>query len=647
VVGVVADVKNDGLSNPTVPEVYILSDITRVESMNFVMRSPRTAASLVSDVRRVVQSIDAEQPIHDVAAMREIIVRSMTLERTASLLTAFFAGAALLLATLGVYGVVSYYVRQRRVEIGTRIALGASSRGVLSLIVGGGLKMAAFGVIAGGIAAIVAASYLGRVFDTVQIGPAPFLYSTAMVAAVAFTASFLPAWRASLLSPMAAIRDEPDSMWRVARRKVGRVVRELSGGDDDQPVVPLGTLINEFAGSIRSAASFAEAVQVALATLRARAGAESIMLLEKGPRDEYRCENCTLPAHGILLNRLKYYPHPLALTPGDFETWGRWAREFKPEHVVEIERLANTGARIAVPLRTKNEIAGVLLLGRPEGRESYTGAEKRVLNSAAEVFGLMVENARLTDRALEQEKVRRDLALAAEVQRRLLPPQPPSCETATLAAFSLPARTVGGDYYDFLDVGQQRIGIAVADISGKGIAAALLMSVVQASLRVISADTEVPLSELAAKMNRFLWQSTGMNKYATFFYAQLDNRSRRLRYVNAGHNPPYLVRRTEGVEIQELQAGGTVLGLFPEVTYTEEAIDLCPGDLLVAFTDGVPEALNAEGEEFGEERLKELLRGAVGKEAAHVSATLAEGMRDWIGGAEQYDDLTVVVVAVN
>jgi sigma-B regulation protein RsbU (phosphoserine phosphatase) len=269
------------------------------------------------------------------------------------------------------------------------------------------------------------------------------------------------------------------------------------------------------------------------------------------------------------------------------------------------------------------------------------------LSSAAEVFGLMVENARLTDRALEQEKVRRDLALAAEVQRRLLPPEPPSCEAATLAAFSLPARTVGGDYYDFLDLDRERIGIAVADISGKGIAAALLMSVVQASLRVISTEAEVPLSELAAKMNRFLFQSTGMNKYATFFYAQLENRSRRLRYVNAGHNPPYLVRRTDRVEIMELQAGGTVLGLFPEVKYTEQRLDLRPGDLLVAFTDGVPEALNADGEEFGEERLKELLRDVVGREAAQVSARLADGMRDWIGSAEQYDDLTVVVVAVN
>lgn len=649
VVGVVGDVKNDGLGNPTVPEIYILSSILQVESMNFVVRSPRAAASLMADIRRVVRSIDAEQPIHEVATMRELVGQTMSLERVGSFMTAFFAGAALLMAVLGVYGVVAYSVRQRRVEIGTRIALGATRSGVLSLVVGSGLKMAAYGVMAGGIAAIGAAFYLGRVFKIPELGPAPFLYSTAIVAAVTFAASFLPAWRAALLSPMVAIRNESGSMWHAARLRVGRAVRELSDGGEPS-VVPLGTLITEFTDSVRRAASFPEALQEALATLGDRAGAQSIMLLEKASGEEYRGEQCSLPAGGFLLNRLRHYPHPLALTRGDFETWGRWAREFRPEHAAEIERLGSTGARLAVPLRTKNEIVGLLLLGPPDGRDSYTAAEKQVLGSSGDVFALMIENARLTERALEQEKLRRDLALAAEVQRRLLPPHPPRSGAATLAAFTLPARTVGGDYYDFFDLGSGRIGIAVADIAGKGIAAALLMSVVQASLRVISAERELPLSQLAAKMNGFLYQSAaGTNKYATFFYAQVDERGRRLRYVNAGHNPPYLVRRTDpAVEIIELCAGGTVLGLFPEVTYEEAALDLCPGDLLVSFTDGVTEALNIEGEEFGEERLKELLRGADRSAAAEeISSRLAGRMREWIGGAEQYDDLTFVVVAVN
>src|SRR5687768_14774512 len=150
--------------------------------------------------------------------------------------------------------------------------------------------------------------------------------------------------------------------------------------------------------------------------------------------------------------------------------------------------------------------------------------------------------------------------------------------------------------------------MAVADIAGKGIAAALLMSAVQASLRAV-AGRSLPSSQLAAQMNRLLYQSTASNSYATFFYAQLDLRGRRLCYVNAGHNPPYLARATEaGVEITELSVGGTVLGLFPDVEYEDGHVDVQAGDLLVAFTDGVTEARNAEGEEFGEERLKDFLR---------------------------------------
>src|SRR5262249_55407611 len=157
---------------------------------------------------------DPEQPITEIATMREIVQQSVTLKRVESVMTTFFAGAALLLAMLGIYGVVSYSVRQRTVEIGTRMALGAGGPGVLALIVGGGLKMAAYGIAAGGLASVGIASYLGRIFDFGQPEAEPFLYSTATVAAVSFAATVLPAWRAALLSPLVALRNEPESMWQ-------------------------------------------------------------------------------------------------------------------------------------------------------------------------------------------------------------------------------------------------------------------------------------------------------------------------------------------------------------------------------------------------------------------------------------------------
>jgi sigma-B regulation protein RsbU (phosphoserine phosphatase) len=172
------------------------------------------------------------------------------------------------------------------------------------------------------------------------------------------------------------------------------------------------------------------------------------------------------------------------------------------------------------------------------------------------------------------------------------------------------------------------------------------MSAVQASLRVI-ADRDVPSASLAAQMNRQLHRSTATNSYATFFYAQLDLASRRLCYVNAGHNPPYLLRQTpSGLDIIELNAGGMVIGLFPDAEYEDGHLELRAGDLLLAFTDGVPEARNAAGDEFGEERLKDLLRGAMGMEPAAIASMLADSIRAWMTGAEQHDDVTFVVMSV-
>ena len=188
--------------------------------------------------------------------------------------------------------------------------------------------------------------------------------------------------------------------------------------------------------------------------------------------------------------------------------------------------------------------SALLLFGAPDGRDQFNSAEKQFLRGCGDQFALMLENARLTDRVVEQESLRRDLALAAEIQKRLLPTEPPIADVAEFAALSIPARSIGGDYHDFIQTGDQ-IGVAVADVSGKGVAAALIMSVMQASLRIFEADTDESLPRLMARINRFLFRSTPANKYATFFYAQVDGPRRQLRYVNAGHNPPFLMRAAQ------------------------------------------------------------------------------------------------------
>lgn len=668
IVGVVGDVRNDGLGAPTVPEIYLMSFMVQVNPMRWVVRSTLPAQTLVPEVRRAVQSVDSTLPIHDVKVMSEVVRESVTLERTGSLMTIFFASAALLMATLGVYGVVSYSVRQRTVEMGTRMALGAGRSDVVFLVLGGGMKMALYGMGIGAAVLAAAGLPLARALGIAQPEFLPVAYATLLVAGVSLAASFFPAWRASLLSPMVAIRDDPRGILQTARESIQRAVGQIAeavAGPSDASALSEGALLAEFTDVARRAASPAEALQTALVRLCERIGARSAMLFENASGELYRCvaaapdanfRDSVLPAQGFLLNRLKFHNSALPLDSADFDTWLRWAEENRPQHVAEIQTLKDTEARIAAPLHTRAGILGVLLLGPPVDRRQYSAAEKRALRSCADQFALMMENARLTGRVVEQEKLRRDVELAAEVQKRLLPAQPPPAGVTALAAVSLPARSVGGDYYDFLDVGEQRIGIALADIAGKGIAAALIMAVVQASLRVIAAEGGTSLPLLAAKMNAFLHRSTGSNSYATFFYAQIDEENRQLRYVNAGHNPPYLLRRIDprstglpdetAPEIEELSTGGMVLGLFPLASYAEATVDLRPGDVLVVFTDGVTEALNPKEEEFGEDRLKQLLRQVVHLPVNEISSRISQEMKNWIQDAEQYDDLTFLVMKV-
>jgi serine phosphatase RsbU (regulator of sigma subunit) len=545
---------------------------------------------------------------------------------------------------------MSFVVTQRTQEIGMRMALGATRTGAMWLIVREALVTigagAGVGIAVGVAAGVVAAPWLTTVLHGVTPADITTLAgATVGLAGVSLAACIVPSGRAAMLSPMVAMREQPESIWRSARRRVRQAVRDIAV-PRDLPAAGAATLAADIGGAIRGSDSFADAVTVALATLRERVGARSILLLERQD-DAYRASGCVVPADGVLVNRLQHYPNPLPVTAADLEAWGRWAREMRPAHGAEIAQLAERGVRMAVPLRSHHDLVGILLLGAPEGTEDFGEVERQLLGGAAAVFALLIENARLSARALEQEKLRRDLALASEVQRRLLPSRPPACAGATFAAFTLPARTVGGDYYDFLEQGEDRIAVAVADIAGKGIPAALLMSSVQASLRLL-AGRDVPSAQLAAQLNHQLHQSTATSSYATFFYAQLDLRNRRLCYVNAGHNPPYLVRRAgASVELMKLTVGGMVIGLFPGASYEDGHLELAPGDVLVAFTDGVTEARNAGGEEFGEEQLEAFLRDSSDLPPDALAARLTACLRAWMAGAEQHDDVTFVIAAVS
>jgi sigma-B regulation protein RsbU (phosphoserine phosphatase) len=449
-------------------------------------------------------------------------------------------------------------------------------------------------------------------------------------------------------------------MSRTVRGVREAIVGEGDSGSDISPA----DVLTAFVDAARGADSYSGALRAVLASVCKELHVESAALLERrdGSTTDYRCLVAAgaleaaapvVAADGFLITRLRAYPLPLPFAPNELDAVAEWAAAHRPERLDEIRALAAAGIRLAVPLRTRSEMLGVLLLGERPQRDGFSAHEKQALRACADQFALMVENARLTDRVVEQETLRRDIALASDVQRRLLPDAPPSVDGADFAAMSVPARRIGGDYYDFVELRDRALGIALADVSGKGVAAALIMSVVQASLRIISSEGDVPPPRLVARMNQFVYRSTPGSKYATFFYAQLDEKCRQMRYVNAGHNPPYLLRAARrsttdsaSPEIEQLSVGGTVVGMFPETSYEEATVELCSGDVLLVFTDGVPEAHNPENEEFGEERLQQLLRQTAHLPVNEISARLSDEMKDWIRDAEQYDDLTFIVMKV-
>jgi serine phosphatase RsbU (regulator of sigma subunit) len=657
VVGVVATVRNQGLGNNPMPEVYVLNSLAPMESMRFIVRSTLSPAGLASAIRRAAARIDAAQPIYAMQSMDEIIADSLTFQRIEWMVITFFALAALLMASLGVYGVTAYSVRLRTTELGTRMAVGATGGQLLRLITGDGLWLALYGILIGVFTTAAATKVVSSYFNVHQLSALPYLISILVVVTLALLASLVPGWRASILSPMVAIRNDPESAWVSARRVLAQSREQLSAVKSVQPLD--SSLLTEFIDASRTAESFAEMLRVYLLNLRTKLHAESALLLEVASAGEFHCVAAmpetslrlmNIPENGFLLNRLKFYAAPMSFAEEDIETSLRWAVSQKLHQIKELELLRTIGLRLAAPLRTRKDLIGLLLFGERDGGGDYSLAEKNLVAVCAEQFALTLENARLNQRVLEQEKIRRDVALATEVQRRLLPESSPQIPAASFGAFTLAARSVGGDYYDFLQVGERNIGIALADVAGKGIAAALIMAVVQASLRIIAADEKVSLPELAAKMNRFLHRSTGFSSYATFFYAQLDQDQRRLRYVNAGHNPPYLVRAASQnghAAIEELTTGGIVIGMFPSANYQEAVVDLHGGDVLLAFTDGVTEALNQAEEEYGEERLKNLVRRVAHLPIVEMTSSISHDLRTWIGEAPQHDDITFIVMKIS
>lgn len=299
-----------------------------------------------------------------------------------------------------------------------------------------------------------------------------------------------------------------------------------------------------------------------------------------------------------------------------------------------------TRSILCVPIRNrKGRIVGVLqLLNKKEG--TFGEADLEFLALVSEHVAIGMENATLHLSLLEKDRMQRELAFGKEIQKRLLPEPPQGIAGTEIAATSVACFEVGGDSYDFIELASGDLAVAIADVSGKGVAAALVMSSLQAALRVAAPLDESPV-RLAARLDKLVRELAGGRKYVTLFFGYYEPETGRLRYVNAGHNPP-LVLHEGGVTT--LASTGVPIGLVPSPAWREAEVVLERGASLVLFTDGMTEASSPDDEEFGNERFQALASSLAGRPPAGVIEALLEGVTAFEGGTRPSDDKTLVVL---
>ncbi len=310
---------------------------------------------------------------------------------------------------------------------------------------------------------------------------------------------------------------------------------------------------------------------------------------------------------------------------------------------ISRELIAISRASAAVPLMEQNELFGFLLVGRKSSGKPYTRSDSEIFELLGERPAVALMNVKLCRDSIEKEKLEEELHLASDIQLRLLPASPPPLAASTLRGGIKTSREVGGDFYDFLELEKGAIGIAVADVSGKGIPAALLMTTIQASLRADGPKSQSPAAVIAS-LNASLYERSDAEKFATLFYAVYDDASGIIRYSNAGSYPAFVI--VPNGRINRLQRGGILIGVEADSEYKEGILKLNSGDLLVIYTDGIIDQESAGGEPFGEPKLIEFFRSnphlSIDVLIEKLFATLLA-----YGQNSLKDDMTVVLLRRN
>ncbi|HXW56381.1 MAG TPA: SpoIIE family protein phosphatase [Candidatus Cybelea sp.] len=307
---------------------------------------------------------------------------------------------------------------------------------------------------------------------------------------------------------------------------------------------------------------------------------------------------------------------------------------------IPIDKLPLIETLDATITTRQGELLGVLYLDSHAPSSAFSDLDRQVLRTLAREAASVVENARLFAAARAKARLDHEIEIASQIQHQLLPKALPDLPDLAVAGSTLACHSVGGDCFDVINLGGGRHGFFVGDVSGKGITAALLATLLQ-GVFFANAVTDISLAAVFSRVNNYLCERSAEDRYATVFYGVLD-RMGRFEYVNAGHVPPLLRRRSGALEA--LGSASFPVGMFPEAEYLSERVVLEPGDLIVIYTDGVSEATNVKSELFGEERLRRIVEGFNGQAALELAQTIRDGVKAFTQGAAQSDDITVLTV---
>ena len=299
-----------------------------------------------------------------------------------------------------------------------------------------------------------------------------------------------------------------------------------------------------------------------------------------------------------------------------------------------------TRSEMVAPIISNNEVIGVFNL-ESDQLNAYTDDDLQVLLLLASQVAIIIEKVMLHEHLIEKKRLEGQLEVARQVQLELLPSTDPQIEGFDISAYNFPTEEVSGDYYDWVRIFEDQIGIVIADVSGKGVPAALLMAFLRASLRAATHIGYAPHISMS-KVNYLLWESIERNQFVTAFYGVLDASNKTLAYTNAGHNPPLLLD-AEG-NARFIERGGLPLGMFRDTRYYEYYLAIEPGQLLVLYTDGVTEATNESGEEYGRDRLERSVRANRHLTARELIKATYKDVLQWTGGRGANDDITFFVI---